>query len=96
MFYTIELLRCMQAIHECGVAHGNLKPENILLRNDANEDEEWSRTWSPEGSGGWHKRGVAICDWSQAVEVSSGKPFVQCQWGQTGMTVSVLEVGCEK
>lgn len=33
MMYTIELLRMVDALHTCGVIHGDIKPDNFLIRN---------------------------------------------------------------
>ncbi|KAK9236742.1 Mad3/BUB1 homology region 1-domain-containing protein [Lipomyces kononenkoae] len=32
MFFTIELLRTIEALHEAGVLHGDLKPDNCMVR----------------------------------------------------------------
>jgi len=34
MFYTVELLKCLEAIHSVGIIHGDVKPDNLLIRND--------------------------------------------------------------
>ncbi|KAI9658637.1 MAG: hypothetical protein M1821_002197 [Bathelium mastoideum] len=34
MFLTVELLRTVEALHRQGVIHGDLKPDNVLLRLD--------------------------------------------------------------
>jgi len=31
-YYTCELLRCVQHIHDAGFVHGDVKPDNVLLR----------------------------------------------------------------
>jgi checkpoint serine/threonine-protein kinase len=32
MYYTIEMLKIVEAMHECGIIHGDLKPDNFMLR----------------------------------------------------------------
>ncbi|KAK9484529.1 Mad3/BUB1 homology region 1-domain-containing protein [Lipomyces starkeyi] len=32
MFFTIELLRTIEALHETGILHGDLKPDNCMVR----------------------------------------------------------------
>lgn len=71
MFYAIELLRTLGAVHASGVAHGALSPASILLRNGLGDDDEWGRTWNASGASGWNMRGVALFDWSQAVSMHS-------------------------
>jgi len=34
MFYAVELLRAVEALHATGVLHADIKPDNILLRDD--------------------------------------------------------------
>jgi checkpoint serine/threonine-protein kinase len=34
VFYTIELLRMLEVLHEAGIIHGDFKPDNLLVRND--------------------------------------------------------------
>lgn len=32
MYYTIEMLRMLEALHSVGIIHGDLKPDNLLIR----------------------------------------------------------------
>ena len=34
MFYTIEMLRMLEALHAAGMVHGDFKPDNLLLRDN--------------------------------------------------------------
>lgn len=33
MFYTIELLRMLEVLHSVGIIHGDIKPDNFLMRD---------------------------------------------------------------
>lgn len=33
IMYTIELLRMAEIMHQCGIIHGDIKPDNFLIRN---------------------------------------------------------------
>jgi serine/threonine protein kinase len=32
MYYTIEMLNMLEALHSVGIIHGDFKPDNILVR----------------------------------------------------------------
>lgn len=34
--YTLDILRCVDAIHRCQIIHGDIKPDNMLLRDKEN------------------------------------------------------------
>jgi len=59
MFYAVELLRVMEAVHNAGFLHGDIKSDNILLRFEVlGEDELWDRQYHPDGSQGWSSCGT--------------------------------------
>jgi serine/threonine protein kinase len=41
MFYATELLRAVEAMHGAGILHCDIKPDNILLRDDDETDTAW-------------------------------------------------------
>ena len=41
MFYATELLRSVEAMHGTGILHCDIKPDNILLRDDDETDTAW-------------------------------------------------------
>jgi checkpoint serine/threonine-protein kinase len=34
MYYTIEMLDMLEVLHRVGLIHGDLKPDNLLIRSD--------------------------------------------------------------
>ena len=56
MFFTIELVRTIEAMHSVHILHGDLKADNCLVRLPycGSKDEEWNPTYQPDGSGGWY------------------------------------------
>ncbi|KAI0879356.1 Mad3/BUB1 homology region 1-domain-containing protein [Hypoxylon argillaceum] len=72
MFFTIELLRTVEALHAKQILHGDLKVDNCLLRLDddaASQSQGLSSQWSADGSGGWATRGVVLIDFGRGIDM---------------------------
>lgn len=58
MFFTIELLRTVEALHSVHMIHGNINLHNILMRNEVSGDETAAQAaWTQSGTQGWANRG---------------------------------------
>ncbi|KAJ4224182.1 protein kinase [Fusarium solani] len=78
MFFTIELLRTVEALHSKSLLHGDLKADNCLLRLDALMSEEpLSSQWKADGSGGWSSRGVVLIDFGRGIDMRAFVPDVE-------------------
>lgn len=85
MFFTIELLRTVEALHSKGILHGDIKPDNCVLRLDNldnhHEERQQQRQlqgqWRPDGSGGWDARGLVLIDFGRAIDMRAFTPDVQ-------------------
>jgi checkpoint serine/threonine-protein kinase len=92
MFFTIELLRTVEAMHTKQLLHGDLKPDNCLLRLDhllrssfrqspassqGLSDSEPSSRWNPCGNGGWSSRGITLIDFGRSIDMRAFAPDVQ-------------------
>ncbi|KAL4895387.1 Mad3/BUB1 homology region 1-domain-containing protein [Aspergillus ambiguus] len=88
MFFTVELFRTVEALHACGILHGDLKADNCLVRFDnkpttssfiPSEESLDSREiyYSPHGSHGWHNKGLCLIDFGRAVDMQAFEPTVQ-------------------
>ena len=65
MFYATELLRAVEALHATGVLHADIKPDNILLRDD---DESNQASWSYTPAAGFGDKGVELIDYGCAID----------------------------
>ncbi|OAL01261.1 hypothetical protein IQ06DRAFT_293361 [Phaeosphaeriaceae sp. SRC1lsM3a] len=78
MFFTIELLRTVEALHSKGIIHGDLKPDNILARFDAlHENDTWTTEYKRDGRNGWSSKGVSLIDFGRGIDMKAFKPDVQ-------------------
>lgn len=78
MFFTIELMRTVEALHAKSVLHGDLKADNCLLRLDAmSNDQGLSSQWRPDGSGGWSSRGIVLIDFGRGIDMRAFVPDVE-------------------
>lgn len=92
MFFTVELMRTIEALHAKQVVHGDIKPDNCLLRLDSlggsgasldsdalrhTHPQPPSSQWRSDGSGGWDSRGVTLIDFGRAIDMRAFAKDVQ-------------------
>ncbi|PON21023.1 BUB protein kinase [Trichoderma gamsii] len=82
MFFSIELLRTVEALHSKDVLHGDLKPDNCLLRLDPRSssmslEQALSSQWYADGRGGWDSRGVVLIDFGRGIDMKAFVPDVE-------------------
>ncbi|KAH8159605.1 hypothetical protein CIB48_g8645 [Xylaria polymorpha] len=88
MFFTIELLRTVEALHSKQIMHGDLKVDNCLLRLDEapaslsqsqsqSQSQALSNQWFADGSGGWSTRGVVLIDFGRGIDMRAFEKDVQ-------------------
>ncbi|KAI1645621.1 Mad3/BUB1 homology region 1-domain-containing protein [Daldinia loculata] len=75
MFFSIELLRTVEALHSKQIMHGDLKPDNCLLRLD--DTAPPTGPWRADGSAGWDARGVVLIDFGRGIDMRAFEPDVQ-------------------
>jgi checkpoint serine/threonine-protein kinase len=108
MFFSIELLRTVEALHTKNILHGDLKPDNCLLRLDnllastsAQQvhhtvgSEALSSQWQRNGNGGWHSRGITLIDFGRAIDMRAFVPEVQfiADWKTTAQDCAEMREG---
>ncbi|ORY05882.1 hypothetical protein K493DRAFT_333378 [Basidiobolus meristosporus CBS 931.73] len=68
MFFTVELLKIIEGLHNIQVLHADLKADNLLLRLE--NADRWDEQYSPTGEHGWGKKGLKLIDFGKAVDLT--------------------------
>lgn len=88
MFFTVELLRAVEAMHVVGILHGDLKADNCLVRltppsstlsssTNAATADMWDPEYQPNGEGGWASKGLCLIDFGRGIDLRQFRPEVQ-------------------
>lgn len=75
IYYTIEMLRMLETLHSVGLIHGDVKPDNLLIRYVSNDISD---EWSPRRTGQWKNQGLCLIDWGRGIDMTlfpSGTEF---------------------
>ncbi|KAJ7593102.1 hypothetical protein C8J56DRAFT_856676 [Mycena floridula] len=84
VFFTVELLRLLEGMHNIGFIHGDLKIDNCLLRLEdvPGASSNWSSVYDPSGEGGWAHKGLKVIDFGRTIDTRlfpSGQQFI-AEW----------------
>ncbi|KAL8757743.1 MAG: hypothetical protein Q9199_001996 [Rusavskia elegans] len=76
MFFTIELLRTVEALHSIGILHGDLKADNCLVRLHHSEDGDktWDSSYHRNGDHGWSSKGLSLIDFGRGIDMTQFHP----------------------
>ena len=78
MFFTVELLRTVEAMHAQGILHGDLKADNCLVRLSAMpKGIDWDSQYHRGGSCGWDCKGLSLIDFGRGIDMRQFRPDVQ-------------------
>ncbi|ODV93297.1 hypothetical protein PACTADRAFT_5085 [Pachysolen tannophilus NRRL Y-2460] len=70
VFLTIELLKTVEALHEIGIIHGDLKPDNCMIRfKEVPKDSKWNSEYDANGNNGWSFKGITVIDFGRAIDM---------------------------
>jgi checkpoint serine/threonine-protein kinase len=96
MFFAIELLRTVEALHAKQLLHGDLKADNCLLRlGGAAGDQQLAGQYSAAGAGGWASRGVTLIDFGRGIDMRAFAPDVRfvADWKTTPQDCAEMREG---
>ena len=69
MFFMIDLLQLVEAMHRADVLHGDLKIDNCLVRaQPVPEGTAWPSAYDPTNAA-WRSRGVMLIDFGRAIDL---------------------------
>lgn len=80
MFFAVELLRVVEALHARGIMHGDLKADNCLVRLEpvaTGGAAEWATAYRPDGSAGWAAKGLSLIDFGRGIDMRAFPATVQ-------------------
>ena len=73
LFYTLELARVLESLHRGGIAHGDVRLANLMVRDSA--DGVWE-VWAPGREGSWANKGIKLIDFGRAIDTrAQGEQF---------------------
>ncbi|CAR29586.1 hypothetical protein ZYGR_0AD02690 [Zygosaccharomyces rouxii] len=65
MFFTVELMKIVESIHRVDILHGDLKPDNCMIRFENGS----LGPYRPDGSLGWNKKGIYLIDFGRSFDM---------------------------
>lgn len=68
IFYGIELVKMVRKLFAEGVIHGDIKPDNLMIRFHESRTGRWD-DWHPEGAEGWIDKGLLLIDFGRAIDL---------------------------
>lgn len=68
MYFTVEILRSMETLHSNGIIHGDIKPDNFMIRYDSSITLE-NRNYNRLGQAGWDSQGIKLIDFGRAIDM---------------------------
>jgi checkpoint serine/threonine-protein kinase len=76
MYFAVEILRAIETLHSGNIIHGDIKPDNFMIRFDSSEILQ-TKNYQKSGEAGWHSRGIKIIDFGRGIDVKLFPPQVQ-------------------
>ena len=75
LFYAVELFSAVGTLHSLGLAHGDVKADNILLRGaGSKEGGELEGDWAKVRTERWLGTGIVLCDFGRSADLLEVPP----------------------
>ncbi|CCF60444.1 hypothetical protein KAFR_0K00880 [Kazachstania africana CBS 2517] len=74
MFLTVEIMKIVETLHEIGIIHGDLKPENCMIRFESYKN---LGKYNAQGANGWNKKGVYLIDFGRSFDLTLFEPGIK-------------------
>lgn len=70
IFFTIELIKVVEALHEIKIIHGDLKPDNCMIRLLPIPNGETLGYYNRIGDKGWNQKGIYLIDFGRSFDLT--------------------------
>jgi checkpoint serine/threonine-protein kinase len=67
IFFAIELMKVVEALHRADFIHGDLKIDNCLIRL-SESNAGWKGQYEMTGDNGWSEKGIRLIDFGRAID----------------------------
>ncbi|KAJ9104483.1 hypothetical protein QFC21_001979 [Naganishia friedmannii] len=67
VFFAIELMKVVEALHRADFIHGDLKIDNCLVRL-SESNSGWKSQYEMTGENGWSQKGIRLIDFGRAID----------------------------
>ncbi|SMN21459.1 similar to Saccharomyces cerevisiae YJL013C MAD3 Subunit of the spindle-assembly checkpoint complex, which delays anaphase onset in cells with defects in mitotic spindle assembly [Maudiozyma saulgeensis] len=105
MFLTIELMKIIESLHDIGIIHGDLKPDNcmirfepILINSNQNNDKSINLgRYNKYSKDGWNFKGIYLIDFGRSFDMNlfpNGTTF-KSDWKTDQQDCSQMRLGKE-
>lgn len=75
IYFTIELLRTVEALHRNNIIHGDIKGDNIMLRlGETLQSSHWTEQYHSSGDGLWCEYGLTLLDFGKGIDMTMYEP----------------------
>lgn len=68
--FSLELLAIVSDLHECGILHADIKPDNILLQNPVADFLQLPENWTVEEILARNKPTLKLIDFGRSIDLA--------------------------
>ncbi|KAG0669902.1 hypothetical protein C6P45_003184 [Maudiozyma exigua] len=95
MFLTVELMKVIESIHDIGIIHGDLKPDNCMIRFETISMDLGH--YNRDSRQGWNHKGIYLIDFGRSFDMTlfpNGTKF-KSDWKTDQQDCSEMRLGKE-